>query len=407
MAARLNPLASSSAGRGAASPPLKSPPNQQQPDVHVGISNIPNQTNAIVQRRGTTFTLMVVGESGAGKTTFINTLLTTLVRQHKDQSKRRETQTRRTLNIAVERVEFEERGFRTVVNVVDTPGFGDYVNNRDAWVPVIEFIDGQHETYLRQEMQPSREDILDGRVHACLYFITPTGQNLRALDIETMKKLGTRVNLIPVIAKADTLTPADLQTFKLRIRDCLAYHNINVYNCVSPDVDDEELQRNHDLMSAIPFSVIGSDEDVRTPDGRSVRGRQYLWGVSEVENEDHCDFKKLRNLLIRSHMLDLVSSTEEVHYESFRTTHIDATTGKIIGTSSRKDAKFKEEEDMLRKRFTDQVKAEEARFRQWEQKLIAERDKLNKDLEHEHSYITALTGEIKGLEEKLVAATKK
>ena len=29
-----------------------------------------------------------------------------------------------------------------------------------------------------------------------------------------MKRLGTRVNLIPVIAKADTLTQSDLFTFK-------------------------------------------------------------------------------------------------------------------------------------------------------------------------------------------------
>lgn len=34
-----------------------------------------------------------------------------------------------------------------------------------------------------------------------------------------MKRLGTRVNLIPVIAKADTLTQNDLQTFKQRVSD--------------------------------------------------------------------------------------------------------------------------------------------------------------------------------------------
>ena len=39
--------------------------------------------------------------------------------------------------------------------------------------------------------------------------------------------------------------------------------------------------------------------------------------------------------------------------------------------------KFKEEEENLRTRFTEQVKKEEARFRQWEQKLISERDRLN------------------------------
>lgn len=71
-------------------------------------------------------------------------------------------------------------------------------------------------------------------------------------------------------------------------------------------------------MSAMPFSIIGSTQQVSTPDGRQVLGRQYSWGVAEVENEDHCDFKKLRNLLIRNHMLDLISTTEEIHYENYR-----------------------------------------------------------------------------------------
>ena len=41
---------------------------------------------------------------------------------------------------------------------------------------------------------------------------------LKPLDIEIMKRLGTRVNLIPVVAKADTLTQNDLATFKQRVR---------------------------------------------------------------------------------------------------------------------------------------------------------------------------------------------
>ena len=32
-----------------------------------------------------------------------------------------------------------------------------------------------------------------------------------------MKRLGSRVNLIPVIAKADTMTPNDLVAFKQRV----------------------------------------------------------------------------------------------------------------------------------------------------------------------------------------------
>lgn len=33
-----------------------------------------------------------------------------------------------------------------------------------------------------------------------------------------MKRLGSRVNLIPVIAKADTLTPENLQEFKKNVQ---------------------------------------------------------------------------------------------------------------------------------------------------------------------------------------------
>lgn len=45
-------------------------------------------------------------------------------------------------------------------------------------------------------------------------FVLVQHTSLKPLDIEIMKRLGSRVNLIPVIAKADTLTPNDLQKFK-------------------------------------------------------------------------------------------------------------------------------------------------------------------------------------------------
>lgn len=59
--------------------------------------------------------------------------------------------------------------------MIDTPGFGDYVNNREAWNPIVDFIDEQHESYMRQEQQPLRKEKQDMRIHACLYFIRPTG----------------------------------------------------------------------------------------------------------------------------------------------------------------------------------------------------------------------------------------
>lgn len=84
-------------------------------------------------------------------------------------------------------------------------------------MPIIEFLDDQHESYMLQEQQPRRVDKIDLRVHACLYFIRPTGHTLKPLDIEVMKRLSSRVNLIPVVAKADTLSPGDLARFKHRV----------------------------------------------------------------------------------------------------------------------------------------------------------------------------------------------
>ena len=38
----------------------------------------------------------------------------------------------------------------------------------------------------------------------------------------------------------------------------------------------------------------------------------------QVENENHCDFTKLREMLIRTNMEDLCDSTHSRHYELYR-----------------------------------------------------------------------------------------
>jgi len=364
----------------------------------IGIANLPNQRHKIISQAGGHFTLMVVGESGLGKTTLINTLFSTELAMPKDYRRRFAKQLDKTTEIDIIKAELEEKAFRVQLTVIDTPGFGDYVNNRDSWVPIIDFIDDQHESFMRQEQQPHRSEKLDMRVHACLYFIRPTGHTLKPLDIETMKRLGSRVNLIPVVAKADTLTPQDLERFKQRIRDVIVCQSIR---CYQPPVEvDDEASAEHarTLMAAMPFSIIGSTQDVTTGDGRVVKGREYLWGVAEVENEEHCDFKKLRSLLIRTHMLDLISTTEETHYENYRQQQMETRKFGEPKVKKLDNPKFKEEEETLRKRFTEQVKLEESRFRSWEQHLIAERDRLNKDLEQAHSAIKVLESELDAMQ---------
>ncbi|BGP53121.1 hypothetical protein JCM8202_004204 [Rhodotorula sphaerocarpa] len=359
-----------------------------------GIMNLPNQRHKIIAKRGGHFTLMVVGESGLGKTTLVNTLFSTELAAVKDYSRRFAKQMDKTTEIDIVKAELEEKQFKVKLNVVDTPGFGDYVNNRDSWNPIVDFIDDQHESYMRQEQQPQRGEKHDMRVHACLYFVRPTGHSLKPLDVEIMKRLGTRVNLIPVIAKADTLTPQDLAAFKRNIREVIQAQGIRVYSPPVETDDEQAAEHARVLAAAMPFSIIGSTSEIATADGRTVKGRQYLWGVAEVENEDHCDFKKLRSLLVRTHMLDLIQTTEEGHYENYRQAQMETRKFGEPKVKKVENAKFKEEEEALRKRFTEQVKMEEARFRQWEQHLIAERDRLNKDLEQAHGQIKSLEVEL-------------
>lgn len=106
---------------------------------------------------------------------------------------------------------------------MDTPGFGDFVNNDDSWRPIVENIEQRFDAYLEAENKVNRMNIVDNRVHACVYFIQPTGHSLKPLDIEVMRRLHTKVNLIPVIAKADTLTDEEIASFKQRVSDGLVH----------------------------------------------------------------------------------------------------------------------------------------------------------------------------------------
>lgn len=65
-----------------------------------------------------------------------------------------------------------------------------------SYKSIVEFIDTQFEAYLQEELKIKRtlHSYHDTRIHACLYFIAPTGHSLKSLDLVTMKKLDSKVN---------------------------------------------------------------------------------------------------------------------------------------------------------------------------------------------------------------------
>ncbi|XP_013416534.1 septin-2 isoform X2 [Lingula anatina] len=290
--------------------------NPEQPG-YVGFANLPNQVHRKSVKKGFEFTLMVVGESGLGKSTLVNSLFLTDLYPERHVPGAAE-KIKQTVKIDASTVEIEERGVKLRLTVVDTPGFGDALNCEDCYKQVIAYIDSQFERYLQDEMGLNRRNIVDNRVHSCFYFINPAGHGLKPLDIVFMKAIHHKVNIVPVIAKADTLTREEVFKLKSKIMEEIAKHGIKIYPL--PDCDDDEdeeyKEQCRQLKAAVPFAVVGSNSIIEVK-GRKVRGRMYPWGVVEVENPEHCDFIKLRTMLI-AHMQDLQEVTQEIHYENFR-----------------------------------------------------------------------------------------
>ncbi|KAA0714409.1 Septin-2 [Triplophysa tibetana] len=182
---------------------------------YVGFANLPNQVHRKSVKKGFEFTLMVVGESGLGKSTLINSLfLTDLYPERYIPGAAEKIE--RTVQIEASTVEIEERGVKLRLTVVDTPGYGDAINSQDCFKTIIQYIDNQFERYLHDESGLNRRHIVDNRVHCCFYFISPLGHGLKPLDVEFMKAIHSKVNIVPVIAKADTLTLRERERLKRR-----------------------------------------------------------------------------------------------------------------------------------------------------------------------------------------------
>lgn len=114
-----------------------------------------------------------------------------------------------------------------------------------------------------------------------------------------MKTLHSKVNIVPVIAKADCLTKKEIERLKTRILKEIEANGIKIYSLPDCDSDEDEEYKEQvrQLKDSVPFAVCGATTLLEVK-GRKVRGRAYPWGVVEVENPDHCDFIKLRTMLM-------------------------------------------------------------------------------------------------------------
>ncbi|XP_019939793.1 septin 9b isoform X2 [Paralichthys olivaceus] len=307
-------------------PPVKGERTNGSDFSYVGIDAILEQMRRKAMKQGFEFNIMVVGQSGLGKSTLMNTLFKSKV-SRKSVQPNPEERIPKTIEIKSISHDVEEKGVRMKLTVIDTPGFGDHINNENCWQPIMKFINDQYEAYLQEEIHINRKKrIPDSRVHCCIYFIPPTGHCLRPLDVEFMRRLSKVVNIVPVIAKADTLTLEERDYFKQTIREELRANGIDVYPQKEFDEDADDRMINDKIREMIPFAVVGSDQEYQV-NGKKILGRKTKWGTIEVENIAHCEFAYLRDLLIRTHMQNIKDITGSIHYETYRVRRLNESNG--------------------------------------------------------------------------------
>lgn len=296
----------------------------QQPVSYVGFDTITQQIEHRLLKRGFQFNVMTVGESGLGKTTLLNTLFSTHLFDidQPDVS----TQPGKTTEITVSQHHLQEDRVNLTVNVIDTPGFNDYINNDKCWEPIVKYIKEQHSQYLRRELTAQRErHIQDNRVHALIYFLNPNNIKfgLSKSDLVTLNKLVDIVNVIPVIGKSDTLTEPERNQFRELVKKQFLENDLNIYPFDQDELTEDELQLNESIRSIIPFAVVGAEDQFEL-NGETVRGRRNRAGIINIEDINQCEFVYLREFLIRTHLQDLIETTSYLHYERFRSRQLIA-----------------------------------------------------------------------------------
>ncbi|CAI5758943.1 unnamed protein product [Candida verbasci] len=337
-------------------------------------------------KKGVKFTFMVVGESGTGKTTFINSLLNKKVLNHRyehlthnnnnDNTKiltftsaksvalpntsmlTRQEFNPRTINeepgIALTETNIEivdDDNMKILLNIIDTPGFGENLNNELCFIEIENYLKQQFDLVLAEETRIKRNPrFIDTRVHVMLYFITPTGHGLREIDIQCMKRLSKYVNIIPVISKADSFTSSELSQFKQQIRYDIEKFNVPIFqfdnflNEYDEDEDRDLIEECQFLASLQPFAIVTSEDtyEIRDVNGevKTIKARKYPWGLIDINDRKVSDFAILKNVLLGTHLQDLKDLTHDFLYETYRTERLT----KVTGNGSLEDEDYEDSE---------------------------------------------------------------
>ncbi|NXD35556.1 SEP10 protein, partial [Copsychus sechellarum] len=180
---------------------------------------------------------LTLGETGIGKSALMSSLFNT---NFEDSPS---THFLSSVRLRAQTYELQESNVVLKLTIVKTVGFGDQVNKTDSYQPIVDYIDAQFEAYLEEELKVIRSlfSYHDTRIHVCLYFISPACRSLKTIDLLTMRNLDSKVNIIPIIGKADSISKTELQEFKKKIMSELVSNGIRIYQFPTDDETVSEI----------------------------------------------------------------------------------------------------------------------------------------------------------------------
>jgi septin family protein len=167
--------------------------------------------------------VLVIGEQSCGKKTFLRSLFKPYVAAVAftnsvapvEKNTQGKVEIKETMHFVLPSVQVDCR-----VQISEAVGIGEYIDNRESIQVIKKSLLERHERWLALDANSMREEDrndLDDRIH-CIFYFLPFGRMNQADELFLSEISGLSV-IVPVISKADALTPLERQNFLVKVQD--------------------------------------------------------------------------------------------------------------------------------------------------------------------------------------------
>lgn len=355
--------------------------------------------------------ILVIGERNSGKTSFINFLRTSLALPARKQRPRLQDDIFDSVDRASagafssfssHYVETETEGERIGLTLWDSQGLEPNLVDLQLR-EMASFLESKFEETFSEEMKVVRAPgVRDTHIHCAFFILDPVrlDSNIAAVkdhaltyggpsngnssvgprsvlpggldenfELEVLRTLRGKTTVVPIIAKADTITSAHMAYLKRAVWRSLKSSKLDHLEAIG--LEDGDLERSVDQFGLhergengaraiptqpgpaashldsptesnsslaasefafakpwmvslpvetppLPFSIISPD--MFEPD---IAGRKFPWGFADPFNAEHCDFSRLQETVFTDWREELKEASRDLWYERWRTSRLN------------------------------------------------------------------------------------